>query len=91
MLQEKIFGFNVYIDKKFYYLSTHERQEKYYPKIGDYRIQYSYIPMLDSISIVGEQEGNTIKAYKDKVLLVNKGRIPIDTIFEALFSGQKSL
>ena len=69
-------GFLVYTDETYYYLAQRNQKEKTYsPKVGDYRIKYSYLGVGANISIIGAQVGNTIGKFKNKLLLVANGMI----------------
>ena len=54
------------------------------PAIGDYRVRYALVP-LGPVSVVGKQTGNSFQAYQtragDRLLLVESGSVPADTMF----------
>ncbi|MEP9396572.1 TMEM43 family protein [Mesorhizobium sp. KR2-14] len=54
------------------------------PAVGDYRVRYELVP-LGPVSVVGKQTGNSFQAYQtragDRLLLVESGSVPADTMF----------
>ena len=64
------------------------------PRIGDYRIGYSLVP-LGPISVIGEQQGTSFDAYQteagDKLLMVHNGISPAEAMFADAVTGNTVL
>ncbi|MBO6537787.1 MAG: TMEM43 family protein [Rhizobiaceae bacterium] len=64
------------------------------PRVGDYRIGYSLVP-LGPISVIGEQQGTSFDAYQtvagDKLLMVDTGIMPAEEMFADAVTGNTLL
>jgi len=81
-------GFCVYIDNEYFYLSN-KKKTPYTPEVGDYRIKYSYLDLDTSVSILGEQRGNTLKKYRGKLLEVARGNLTLSALIENKLSAKR--
>lgn len=80
----KIPGYSVYVDQKYYYLTSNTKKEfTYNPAIGDYRISYTYIPVGTYVSIMGQQETDTLKRFKGRILIVESGLLSAQNMIDA--------
>lgn len=80
----KIPGYSIYVDQKYYYLTSNTKKEfTYNPVVGDYRISYNYISVGTYVSIIGQQDADTLKRYKGRVLIVESGLLSAQNMLDA--------
>jgi hypothetical protein len=80
----KVPGFSLYVDQKYYYLTAQTKKDMLYsPSVGDYRISYTYLPVGTYVSIMGQQEGDTLKRYKERTLIVESGLLSAKNMLDA--------
>jgi hypothetical protein len=63
------------------------------PQLGDVRVTYTVIPSQIDLTVMGRQTGNQLTAWTDNrqgfpVLIVERGRLPIDAMVKAEKSEQ---
>lgn len=63
------------------------------PQLGDVRVTYTIIPSQIELTVMGRQTGNQLTAWTDNrqgfpVLIVERGRLPIDAMVKAEKSEQ---